>query len=221
MTRDDMIKRVQGCLALSSSTNENEARTAMLMAQKLLAKYHLSMADVVDGVGVAKEEPIVRIWAPQVSGLRPWVRDLADVIGKNFRCMTGFTAKGNKHPVFVGYRTDAEVAREVFLSAFNFCERKGGNLAQTYNDRGLSARGVKVSFCSGFVAGLRKAYEEQVARDNSMALMTMPPEGARKQAESWKTLTGGFRRQAVCQDENYREGYEHGYNFANRTAIEA
>lgn len=221
MTREEMIKRVQGCLALTSSTNENEAQAALLMAQKLLAKYHLSMADVVDGVGVAKEEPIVKVRVISISGLRPWVRDLAMVVGKNFRCVVGFAAKDTKYPVFVGYRTDAAVAHDVFVTAFNFCERKGDNLAQTYNDRGLSARGVKVNFCSGFVDGLQKAYEDQIARDNSMALMVVPPEGARKEQESWKTLRGGFAAPIVHRDENYLEGFENGYQFANRKAIEA
>lgn len=83
------------------------------------------------------------------------------------------------------------------------------------------AKELKVNFCSGFVDGLRKAYEAQIARDNSMALMVIPPAGARKEQESWKTLRGGFAAPIVRQDESYLEGFENGYQFANRKAIEA
>lgn len=83
------------------------------------------------------------------------------------------------------------------------------------------AKELKVNFCSGFVDGLQKAYEAQIARDNSMALMVIPPAGARKEQESWKTLRGGFAAPIVRQDESYLEGFENEAQAANRKAIEA
>ncbi|QGT82961.1 DUF2786 domain-containing protein [Pseudomonas coronafaciens] len=49
------IRKIKHCLALSQSSNENEAATAMRQAQALMREYHLSETDVkVSDVGEAK-----------------------------------------------------------------------------------------------------------------------------------------------------------------------
>ncbi|MFR2890971.1 MAG: DUF2786 domain-containing protein, partial [Clostridium butyricum] len=43
---EDIILKIQKLLALSKSSNENEAQNAMLKAQQLLIKHKLSLKDV-------------------------------------------------------------------------------------------------------------------------------------------------------------------------------
>lgn len=219
MTREEAIKKIQGVLALAGSPNENEAKSAMLMAQKLLAKYHVSMAEVTDQNGEEKEEPIEQAIAFAVSGMRAWVRDLTTIVAHNFKCCCGYSGS-KRWPTFVGYETDAETAKTVIELAVKVADRLGANLAQTYNDKGMSAKGVKESFCRGFVKGLKQAYEEQIAEDENCALMVIVPEKAQEEVRSWRSATIGCRPQAFHRDDNYEKGIQSGYDFANRRAIE-
>ena len=219
MTHAEIKSKVQKLLALSSSPNEHEAKAAMLRAQALLARYHMSMAEVTDGVGTAKEEPVVRAWC-EVSGMRSWVRDLAEVVAKNFRCVVGFSSKGKHEPVFVGYESDAETAKQVISLAVKVADRIGGNIAQRYNDRGLSCKGVKDDYCAGFVEGLEQAYEEQVRESESCALMVQVPEAAAKEKASWTSQVMGFSEPMVSRrSQSYMVGYEDGHAFANRDQL--
>ena len=46
LTREEVIDKVSKLSALGESDNEHEAQSAITMAQKLMAKYHLELADV-------------------------------------------------------------------------------------------------------------------------------------------------------------------------------
>lgn len=46
MNKKQIVDKIQKLLALASSSNENEAKTAASMAQSLLVKYNLTMTDV-------------------------------------------------------------------------------------------------------------------------------------------------------------------------------
>ena len=41
MDREAALEKIRKCLALSESPNENEARTALLMARRLMAEYKI------------------------------------------------------------------------------------------------------------------------------------------------------------------------------------
>lgn len=73
------IRKIKHCLALSQSSNENEAATAMRQAQALMREYHLSETDVkVSDVGEA-ESSMSR------AARRPlWDQQLSAVVAKVF-----------------------------------------------------------------------------------------------------------------------------------------
>ena len=47
MDRDAALEKIRKCLALSSSPNENEARTALLMARRLMAEYKIGSGEEI------------------------------------------------------------------------------------------------------------------------------------------------------------------------------
>lgn len=73
------IRKIKHCLALSQSSNENEAATAMRQAQALMREYHLSETDVkVSDVGEAKS-------SMSRAARRPlWDQQLSAVVAKVF-----------------------------------------------------------------------------------------------------------------------------------------
>jgi hypothetical protein len=48
MTKEQAMEKIQKLLRLANSQNENEAQSAMLMAQKLMAQYKIELSQVED-----------------------------------------------------------------------------------------------------------------------------------------------------------------------------
>lgn len=222
MTREDALRKVEACMKLSKSNEVNEAKDALLMAQKLMAKYHIEeteVADVTEGSEHSKD-PVIQVTNFNVLVGRDWVRHLGQVIAKNFKCCCYISSYGGKHyEAFVGYETDAKLASDIFEAAFKWIERSSSNKAQTYNDKGLSSKGVKASFCKGFVSGLDLAFREQVEQNQSFAIMIVPPEEAVKALEGMKMFKGGIT-QEVINGAAYNAGKKEGYEYGNRKQIE-
>ncbi|UCU92660.1 DUF2786 domain-containing protein [Hydrogenophaga taeniospiralis] len=51
MTRDEALKKIKKCLALSRSANEHEAAAALRHAQKLMQAFSLAEEDMADSTG--------------------------------------------------------------------------------------------------------------------------------------------------------------------------
>jgi hypothetical protein len=157
-SKDEVVDKIQKLLALSSSSNDHEAQAALFMAQKLMVKYNVSETDLP----THQDEKVVERWVMDVSAYNSWVRDLAVVVAENFRCKHMVSKRGSWiRECFVGFDSDATVAAQIFAYAVKYAERAGSNLAQTYNDRGLSSRGIKQDYVEGFVAGLRDGWKKQ------------------------------------------------------------
>lgn len=122
MTKDkkeNWIRKIQGLLnkTTENGATEAEAQSAMLMAQKLMAKHGLDMADI-DTEHEKVEKEIAEEYGNDDGRLSWWHSSLARVIADNFRCYF-FLRSGYKRTrvVFMGLKEDAEVARSVFKFA--------------------------------------------------------------------------------------------------------
>jgi hypothetical protein len=115
MTEEKIIRKIRKLLALSESPNEHEAHTAAMKAQELLARHHLSIADVSEDSETEVKE------GDSAAANDPGDRTLAKVIGDNYRCGTlirGWrSAPGKKHILFVGIGEDPEVAMVMYKYA--------------------------------------------------------------------------------------------------------
>lgn len=114
MNREDALKKIKKCLALSRSANEHEAAAALRQAQHLMREHGLreqdvSMADVAE----------VRVKACSTAA-NAWELRLVNVIGDAFGCETfglvggRYNDAGNyvrsRHWVFVGMQAAPSVA---------------------------------------------------------------------------------------------------------------
>ena len=212
MTTEQAIEKIKKCLALANDNgNENEAKTALLQAQKLMAKYNISieMTETEEQVAYAQEECVHRYDAA-------YRKPLARVIAENFRCK--FFYRGGK-VVFFGRDFDARVAREAFEYAYEFAMKEGNKLERAAYEKYGTARGVHSSYTAGFIAGLKSALEAQCT-----ALMIVTPPDVKEQfaemSAGWGTARGGFRLTSNIDGDAYRRGHHDGRTVMNGRRVE-
>ena len=80
MTRDEALKKIKKCLAMSRSANEAEAATALRQAQKLMEQFKLEETDIsLLDVGEAKARA-------SSSAANAWELRLVRLVASAFGC---------------------------------------------------------------------------------------------------------------------------------------
>jgi len=214
MENEKVITQIKKLFELSrNNPSEEEAKSAVLKAQELLAKYHIDYAEV-ENVDLDKKEEINEV-AVDVPA-KKWKYSLAHTCADNFRCE--FFMNGKHRFVFYGHKTDATICAETFKYLFNMGNRLGNKLAREARDLRGYADNVYNSCVMGFLAGVRQALAEQ-----SRALMVIVPEDVK---EGFAECTKNFKTSHTSAVQAYRgDAYErgraHGYNAMKRNALEA
>lgn len=165
MTRDEALKKIKKCLALSSSVNEAEAGIALRQAQALMAQFNLREQDVaLSDVGEATARA-------SSTAANAWELRLVRLIANAFGCeqfakITGdYNRAGNftrkRFWVFVGIGAAHEVAAYACEVLVRQCARQ--RLAhiskQPRNCKPITKTVRGDQFATGWVAGV----EEKVA----------------------------------------------------------
>lgn len=80
-------RKVRKALALArNNSSEHESQTAMLMAQKIMAQYGLTMQDVVEKI--PQEKKVIHGEATNYGRNQWWKKTLSAIIAENFRCFS-------------------------------------------------------------------------------------------------------------------------------------
>lgn len=185
---DSKLKKILAMI--DGATSEGEARAASLALQRLLAANNMTM----DDIDLTEDAPEVNEFAEELGKRVPeWVKVLAYVIAKNYRCRyymqtnrgtydywTGRRRVTGSRFVFVGESQDATVAAGCFRAtkhAIENCFKKFCD-SRFEQDGTIIGRctGVKNSYCLGFIQGLQNSYREQLEQDETMALAIVVPE---------------------------------------------
>lgn len=167
------IEKIKKLLALSESSNEHEAKSAMLRAQELMVKHKLSMQDVSD---ISEESKAFGLHRTQVTftGAK-WKAALANVVANNFLCEALAAGQyGSKsHTVcFVGSEDDLEICIAVYNYAIDVIKRESRKIRNQFYKAGESGKGVEQSYAFGFTKGLSENYAEQ-RRSNEMYALVL------------------------------------------------
>ena len=204
MNREEALDRIQKCLALSNSPNENEARTALLMARKLMAKYMVSEGEVSVSDGEIEE----RESSVTCTTIRdPWAIQLGTLIADRHRCKS-FVRKGYRKKTmtvsFIGFAKDLDVCTAAFEYAASTV-RLG--IAAGHMDRAAAD-----SYARGFLRGLEEAYREQDRTETaetgmSIVALTRTPDEVNDYAD--RSL--GFRRVSFRSYHTDPSVYDSGY----------
>lgn len=153
----DKIKKL---LALSQSSNENEAKDALLKARELMVKNKLTEADFD-----TKEIKMVHLLCEDVKWTTDsgniWMVDLCRVIADNYMCSAAWNTYRGKRThtlVITGLEDDADLCKEVIGYAIGFM----ANAIKILERRsGQDHKTVSQSYAKGFILGLELAFDEQ------------------------------------------------------------
>lgn len=193
MAEQRIIEKIKKLLALAKgNANTAEATAAALRAQKLIAEYDVSKAELHDG----EPENLIVVESDSNTHGNPWGIRLANAVADNFRCRlylhttsnydrwTG-RSKSNRSIVFMGYDTDAEAAKIAFDRLYEIGTKLANAACRKERERWGTATGVRNSFLMGFVKGIRDELEKQ-----SVALVLVRPKAVDDFAEE---VTASFR----------------------------
>ena len=210
--KDQMIEKVKKLLALgdtSKNSSDEEAKSAILMAQKLMAKYDISVEEV--------EEPEEQEYSHEECEHKwdyAYRIPLAHILAENFRCMLYVR---DKRIVFMGHPADAKICKATFEFAYSFIMRRGSSIYNKRYSMGLTTKGVFNSYATGFLSGLREAFDVQC---RALAIVTPPDvvEKFNEMSKGWSTKNS--KRIEAVDAESWREGKKDGKSFMDKNKLE-
>lgn len=180
MAEQDYREKIKKLLALSESSNEHEAKSALLKAKKLMAEHKIAEIDLED-IGKKK---VVHIKTEFDCSKRreAWMISLSAIIGQNFCCQSYRRKEYNKQVAticFVGLEGDVDAYVEIFRYAVE-CIRSGiDDLRKKSKD---CTREYRKRLCDGYgfgyTQGIKEAFEQQREHDETGwgLVMTVPKE---------------------------------------------
>ncbi|EGT4836513.1 TPA: DUF2786 domain-containing protein [Clostridioides difficile] len=152
---DKIINKIKKLLALSTNnTSYEEAQSAILKAQRLMAKYDIDVMDINEG----EDEEEIKVSYEYVKISRAWKYELASIIANNFRCKS-FTR--GRNIAFYGRSTDSEVAKEVFSFLFKLGHSHANKMIYKKAKEDRCCVGIYNSYVVGYMDGIKSKLEEQ------------------------------------------------------------
>lgn len=155
---EKIIDKIRKLLAMTeeNGASENEAMVAALKAQKLMAEYNLTVADIGDEE--SKKQTIAEVSCDAGKGDK-WKYKLASIIATNFCCKTYVVDR--RYIIFYGYEKDARIATDVFKFLFNTGNKLADRCYYEYYKKGESTKGVKNTYLLGFCQGIYEVLGKQ------------------------------------------------------------
>ena len=210
---EKVIEKIKKLLAMTeeNGASENEAMVAALKAQKLMAEYNLTVADIGDE---STSQTIIEESVECGLGDK-WKYKLANIVARNFCCKTFIV--GKRTIVFYGYEKDAKIAADVFKFLFNTGNKLADKCYYEYYKKGEPTKGVKNTYLVGFCEGINEVLGKQCT-----ALMIVVPKEVKESfdemSRNWKNVSNSL---SMNYDANaYKKGKSDGISTANARSIE-
>lgn len=212
-------EKIKKLLALSESSNEHEAKAALLKAKQLMVEHKIAESDLTDGESVVKK---IKSDVTYSARRDPWIPLLADTLARNYLCQfVRFSRKGmqTKGVGFWGLEDDAEICTKVFEYAVDCirseCKKiKKENANSTAQTRNCLCSG----YAFGFILGLEEAFKEQ--EESNKAKWGLVPMMSEEVAHSTdglrKIRSSSFKASEVYKAVGYSAGKN--FNMGNRVA---
>lgn len=187
--KNRIMDKIIRCLALSKSSNEHEAATALRQAHALMEKYNISAKDI--------ELSDIKFKASNTrSAMRPPVYQiaLANMIAKLFGCQNYMgNGTGDRSHIrvmcFVGLEIHSDIASYSYDTLFRQLKQARQAYIKTELKRVRLAKNKAAradAFCLGWVVTVRRLVEKLVPLSTDMA----PIERAMRQELDLKTTNG-------------------------------
>lgn len=212
MAEQKIIDKIRKLFALAEKNpNEQEAMSAALKAQELMAQYHVDSSMLDEEL---TDKTIAEMESYVGTGSK-WKYHLASIIAKNFCCKVYVRNKDTI--IFYGFERDAEIARNTFKFLFDVGNKFADRMYRKVVSECKPAGGVRNDYLIGFTKGI-----EEVLGKQCVALMLVTPEEVNEEWEKFSkrmrtsspTITCGGNR------EVREQGRIDGVNTAKARYIE-
>lgn len=215
----DIRDKIKKLLALATSSNENEAKSALLKAKKLMMDHKISEAEMQD----LNEQELVHLQCDNIRWTTDsgeiWVTNLADLIADNHLCSCSWlTRKGTRtHTLHIhGLGTDVELCKSVIEYAVGFVRSR----IKIEQRRRVTSnpKSVAASYAKGFILGMELMYDEQKDEHPEWGLVVSKPQEVE---EFMKSLgkKSVRTRQTEFDPLAYLKGQNDGRQFSTRRVL--
>ena len=204
-----MKKRIAKLLALSESSNANEAAVALGKARQLMLEYQIEEADVL---GLLDKSRVVEITVADIPerfadkrNKRPgWVSHLAEVVAQSFSCNA---LLGYRQVYFFGTPEDLEIVEYTYVHLRERMNAMADNAVKAYADdykrtygRSIwgkdGAKGVRrpQAFRKSYLAGIISVLYERLAQAKTAEPQTTTAIVLQRQEAIHEYITNRFDR---------------------------
>ncbi|MBP2032742.1 hypothetical protein J2Z42_001416 [Clostridium algifaecis] len=164
-----IVEKIKKLLALSESSNEYEAKVAMLKVQELLVKYKLSMKEVKD-YKICSSKVLTKKTKISFTSAK-WKGRLASLIADNFSCYCYYKIKRTNIITFLGREEDVTVCNIVLEYAIDCIASETNRIKYQYRRDGYSTVGIVSDYAIGFISGLNDKFEEQKRKNQEWGII--------------------------------------------------
>lgn len=205
---EKIVAKIQKLFALAGNNpSEQEAASALLKAQALLAKYNLSQADV-EGGGSKEWKHELLISKVSRGKYTNW---LSAVIAKSFGCKTILLWQGSQQKIAImGRSADAQATLNALNFAYKILRKKGNQAVREagYEIGECGSTMIFNTYASGFVSGIQSVLDEQT---KALAIV-VPTDTEEAFSERFPDIRYVRSRSTkILKDESLRErGYADG-----------
>ncbi|MDQ7094972.1 DUF2786 domain-containing protein [Desulfosporosinus sp. PR] len=232
MSRDQekIVHKIRALLNLARNGGDpksNEAQTALLTAQRIMAEYGLEEVEFREPSDGLPPKEVLDNYATDFEKLSWWKKRLGKVIGQNFRCYSYLNkCDGYTRLVFIGLKDDVAIALEVFAFATDLIRVGANQYMKTYRREFLSQhgsrpdislqRGMRNNYVEGWISGLDSQYTEQITKEgwglvlakDAVVIAAYKNLGLERGRSSAHSLSQGSVSQSA-----YAKGYSDGKSF--------
>jgi hypothetical protein len=213
-----IIEKVKKILSLAGNNpSEEEAQSAMLKAQEIMARHGLSMDDLY--LQERLEAEVTHDSLTEYGKTSWWLKSLAGIIADNFRCNAylGHKIGGyNTRIKLIGLREDVELAKEVFAFATKYLSHYSSKYIEKHRKKWWDAshsKKVKNDYVKGFLIGLRDKFKEQVEK-NDWGLILAKDNAVTKVFKELNMRSASKTHAQSAGDNNAKSaGYHQGKKF--------
>ena len=202
---DKISNKIKDLMKLAKdSPNDEESQTALLLAQKLLLKYNLNLAEI----NLDQDNSEVGETQANSANRMPWWQvKLHAILARNFRCESVLQRNVSKDKttlIFFGYESDAKVALDAYKATLNYLSYRLEQIRK-------SKKGVKYknSYLNGFLSGINERFKQQVKELNKFELTLQIPIEVKNELSKQNLKDFKQKTPEILNRQAYFTGYQH------------
>lgn len=209
---DKYKEKIRKLLALSESSNEFEAKSALLKAKELMAIHKIKEIDLKE----VKKKEVKRITTEYTYTKRGewWMSGLANIIAENYCCRCGAVKMHNAQKrtiIFIGLEDDVDLCAIVFEYAIksirSLADIKLKNDKRYLNYSISEKRMALNSYAAGFTLGVKEALDEQkFSNKEKWGLVMIVPSEV-------DAVVSGFKKDRYTGKNHYVDSSYHNSGF--------